>query len=193
MNSQRLVRSIFGAVVSVVVILAAGNGARSQTKGPLVEGVEVIGYRRLAREEILSHIKTRPGEAYNEEAVERDLRSVLDLGQFDSLYSRVLSEPGTRGGVVLIFEVHELPLIESVKFYGLPDGVSESEIIQALSAERVNVVKGVGFDPVQTRKAKRIIAECLASHGWLESGVDVSYENITSQSVAITFEISLRF
>ena len=193
MNSQRLIRSVFAGVFSVAVILAAYNGARAQTKGPLVEGVEVIGYRRLTKEEILSHIRTRPGEVFKQEEVQRDLMTLLDLGQFDKLHSRVLTDDGVRGGLVVTFEVHELPLIESVRFYGLPDGVSESEIIQALSAERVNVEKGAGFDPIQTRQAKRIIARYLASHSWPESGVDVSYENITSQSVAITFEISLRF
>ena len=190
MQSARLLRLVLAGIFGIVLV--SGAGVRCQTRERLVEEVTVIGYRRLAREDILKQVKTQAGDVYSEEKVKRDFQAVLDLGLFNKLHSSTVIEDGVRGGVVVIFKVSELPLIASVKFYGLPDGVSESEIAGALAAERVNIVKGAPFELAELRKAERIITNYLIAHGWQDSGVDVIREN-TSDSVAITFSISLRF
>jgi|SRR5882672_7489248 len=185
--------AIVAAIMSVGFVRSAGTAAQPQTKSRLVEEIVVVGYRRLEREEILSHISTRAGDPFNEESIQRDFQQLLALGLFNKLHSRVTVEDGLRGGMVVIFEVYELPLIESVKFYGLPDGVSESEIISALAAAKVNIGKGAVIDQPLLQKAKRLIARELAAHGWPNSGVETSFEYLASQSVTLTIAISLRF
>ena len=74
----------------------------------LVEGVDIIGNRRLTAKEILSWIQTRAGDPYNEEKLKRDFDALLGTGQFDKTQTRVMIEDGARGGVKVIFEVVEL-------------------------------------------------------------------------------------
>ena len=78
----------------------------------LVESVEIIGNRKLTAEQILSWIKTRPGDTYREEQVKRDFDAILATGYFDKTQTRAIIEDGVRGGVRLIFEVVELPAIK---------------------------------------------------------------------------------
>src|SRR6267378_1572735 len=111
--------SLVGTAVAVIAVGGLVYGAPAQRSSRLVEGVAVIGYRRLSKEDILKHVKTKPGEVYSWKQVQRDLQSVLALGVFDKRETRVLQETGQRGGVVIIFEVVELPRILEISFKGL--------------------------------------------------------------------------
>jgi outer membrane protein assembly factor BamA len=181
--------SLVGTVVAVIAVGGLVYGAPAQRASRLVEEVAVIGNRRLAREEILKHVKIKPGEVYSWKQVQRDLQSVLALGVFDRVQTRVLQESGLRGGVVIIFEVVELPRILEISFKGLRH-IKETEIIDALRREHVNLEKDSVDDPVQVRQAIRIIRKFLMSRGWANPSVTVLREMLTSQSLSITFVIT---
>src|SRR5437763_9459864 len=69
----------------------------------LVERVDVEGNRRLRDEDIIYHIQTRAGDPYNPAQVQRDLQALLNLPFFDKTETRVATQPGEKGGVVVIF------------------------------------------------------------------------------------------
>jgi len=181
--------SLVGTAVAVIAVGGLVYGAPAQRSSRLVEGVAVIGYRRLSKEDILKHVKTKPGEVYSWKQVQRDLQSVLALGVFDKRETRVLQETGQRGGVVIIFEVVELPRILEISFKGLRH-IKETEIVDALRREHINLEKDSVDDPVQVRQAIRIIRKFLMSRGWANPSVTVLREMLTSQSVSITFVIT---
>jgi len=85
-----------------------GSPAQEPTAGRLIESVEIIGLRSRGSQEIMAHLKTRPGEPYRQEQVTADFQSLLALGFFDRLNTRVRVEEGTRGGVNVVFELVEL-------------------------------------------------------------------------------------
>ncbi len=98
----------------------ADAGSRSAAAPQqVVETVDIQGNRRLRDEDLLYYIKTRPGDVYDPAALERDLRELLSLNFFDKTATRVLTEEGVRGGVNVIFEVRELPIIRDLQFRGL--------------------------------------------------------------------------
>jgi outer membrane protein assembly factor BamA len=179
--------SLMGTAVAVIVG-GLGYKVRAQRASRLVEEVAVIGYRRLSKEDILKHVKTKPGEVYSWKQVQRDLQSVLASGLFDRVQTRVLQETGRRGGVVITFEVVELPRILEIRFEGLRH-LKETEIIDELRREHVNLEKDAVDDPVQVRQAIRVIRRFLMSRGWANPSVTVLREMLTSQSVSITFVI----
>src|SRR5436853_5387604 len=55
----------------------------------LVENVDIVGNRRLRKEDILYYIQTRAGDPYSPEAVNRDLQTILSLNFFDKVGTRV--------------------------------------------------------------------------------------------------------
>lgn len=84
-----------------------GSPAQEPTAGRLVERVEITGLRSRGSQEIMAHLKTRPGEPFSQEQVTSDFQSLLALGFLDRLNTRVRVEEGTRGGVNVVFELVE--------------------------------------------------------------------------------------
>lgn len=166
----------------------ASQGAQS-TQQRLVEAVDIQGNRRISEDSILYYVQTRPGDPYNEQQVQRDFQAIMALGWFDKTKSRVLIQDGPRGGVEVIFEVKELPIIRDLQFEGLK-AVAESDILKAFRESRVGVSKESIFDPVKVRNATRIIKELLASRGYPNATVDVRTEEVSATSVAVTFVVN---
>jgi TonB family protein len=167
----------------------AGEIGLNDAVGREIETLEIVGNRRFSDQEILHWVKTRPGDVLNVRQVSRDLETILATGYFDKTSTRVISEEGARGGVVIRFEVFELPLISEVKFEGLKD-LTESVIFAALLKENIDVRKGAVYDPAKVRSAVRVIRNLLESKGQGNANVEVHSENVTTFLVALTFVIS---
>lgn len=169
----------------------ANNNPTTETSAKqqqLIETVDIQGNRRLRDEDLLYYIKTRPGDVYNQAQLERDLKELLSLNFFDKIKTRVLTEEGVRGGVNVIFEVSELPIIRDLQFEGLK-AVPESEILKAFREQRVGISKEAVYDPVKARNAIRILREQLASKGFPNANIEVREEEVSATSTAITFVV----
>ncbi len=198
---MQILRSI-GIVAALTVFMTGSVSASTNTitKVPeknedttekpqqLVESVDIQGNRRLKDQDLLYYIKTRQGDTYDPKQVERDMKELLSFNWFDKTESRVLTEQGVRGGVDVIFEVKELPIIRDLQFEGTK-AIQESDILKAFRENRVGISKEAIYDPVKTRVAKRILREMLASKGYPNTKVEVRDEIVSATSVAITFDI----
>ncbi|HKN83702.1 MAG TPA: outer membrane protein assembly factor BamA [Pyrinomonadaceae bacterium] len=180
-------------MAGIIVTLASPRrvlAQQTQTQPPqrLVESVDIIGNRRLRKDDILYYIQTRPGDPYNVEQVQRDYQTLLSLTFFDKTATRVLTETGPRGGVNIIFEVKELPIIRDLTFEGL-HSVQESDLLKAFRERRVGVSKESIYDPVKVRNAIRVIKELLAAGGHPNATVEEKTEEVSATSLAITFDV----
>ena len=164
-------------------MLCRGLGRSNQR---LVESVDILNNRRLRKDDILYYVQTRPGDPYNEAQVERDLQAILQLGFFDKTATRVLTEEGARGGVNVIFEVKELPIIRDLQFEGLKS-VAESDVLKAFRERRVGISKESVYDPVKARNAVRVLKELLASKGHPNATVEQRRDEVSATSTALTF------
>lgn len=158
-------------------------------RGRVVEELDVIGNRRLTREQILQVIKTRAGDIYDADQVQKDLMAIVATGQFNSIGTRVLLEDAIRGGVRVIFEVFELPLITDIKFEGIDDA-HRSAIIEELRTQKSAVEKGTPLDLVKLRKAARIIQSFLESRGSQGVRAEALIENLSATEVAVIFKVT---
>jgi outer membrane protein insertion porin family len=180
----------FGLLAGITATFATPNGviAQQPQSQRLVENVDIIGNRRLRKDDILYYIQTRAGDPYNEEQVQRDYQTLLSLTFFDKTATRVFTETGARGGVNVIFEVKELPIIRDLTFEGL-SSVQESDVLKAFRERRVGVSKESIYDPVKVRNAMRVIKELLAASGHPNAVVEERTEEVSATSLAITFVI----
>ena len=179
---------ILPAIASTRIIDPISHGSASATSQQVVESVDIQGNRRLRDEDLLYYIKTRPGDVYDPAALERDLKELLSLNFFDKTATRVLTEDGIHGGVNVIFEVKELPIIRDLQFKG-SKAVSESDILKEFREKRVGISKEAVFDPVKANAARRTLREMLAAKGYPNAKVEVKEEKVSETSVAITFNI----
>ncbi len=154
----------------------------------IVENVDIQGNRRLRDDDLLYYIKTRSGDVYDPAALERDLKELLSLNFFDKTATRVITTEGQRGGVNVIFEVRELPIIRDLQFTGAK-ALTESDILKKFREERVGISKEAVYDPVKSRGAIRILRELLASKGYPNAKITIKEEEVSATSIALTFEI----
>ncbi|HEV2859517.1 MAG TPA: outer membrane protein assembly factor BamA [Pyrinomonadaceae bacterium] len=158
-------------------------------QGARVERVDIEGNRRLRDEDVLYHIQTRAGDPFSAEQVQRDLITLLNLPFFDKTETRVSTETGPLGGVIVIFTVRELPIVRDVDFKGLKS-VPESDVLKAFREQRVGVSKETSLDPVKVNNARRVIKELLAQSGHPNAVVNADVEEVSQTSVAVTFDIN---
>jgi outer membrane protein insertion porin family len=188
MHSYREFKLIFLSgliLLASVFVLPSSIFAQDQR---LVENVDIVGNRRLRKDDILYYIQTRPGDPFNEQQVQRDLQTILQLGFFDKTATRVLTEGGARGGVNVIFEVKELPIIRDLQFDGLKS-VPESDVLKAFRERRVGVSKESIYDPVKSRNAVRVLKELLAEHGHPNATIEERRDEVSATSTAVTYVI----
>lgn len=190
----------FGLVLLSLLVLnsvatAAPNGkkkANSTTKSvalqQLVENIDIQGNRRLRDEDLLYYIKTRAGDVYSPQQLERDLKELLSLNFFDKVETKVFTEPGVRGGVNVIFQVKELPIVRELVFEGLK-AVPESDVLKAFREQRVGISKEAVYNPVNAQKGIRVIRELLAGKGFPNAKVTIRSEEVSATSVGVYFEV----
>ena len=189
MHSYRASMLVFlSAFCGIISIFASSHPVKAQQTQRLVESVDVTGNRRLRKDDILYWVQTRAGDTYSVEQVERDYQAILALGFFDKTATRVLTETGPRGGVNIIFEVKELPIIRDLIFEGL-SSVAESDVLKAFRERRVGISKESVYDPVKARNAMRVIKELLAAAGHPNATVEERSEEVSATSRAITFVV----
>jgi Surface antigen variable number repeat len=164
------------------------EGTSADAPGRLVEAVNIIGHRRLTTEQILSWIKTRPGEPYSAEQIKRDFEAVLATGNFDKTQTRVTMDDGVRGGVVLTFMVVELPLVGEIKFEGLR--LDPSLVFDAWKKKHIDLRAGGPYDVLAIKSAVRIIKQVLDENGQSNSRVELLTNQPTATTVNITFVIT---
>ncbi len=188
---------VFISLSALVVTSVAAYGAKLtnaieskslSNQQQVVESVDIQGNRRWRDEDLLYYIKTRAGDIYDPAVLERDLKELLTFGAFDKTATRVLTEAGVRGGVNVIFEVRELPIIRDLQFEGLK-AVEESEVLKAFRERRAGISKESVYDPVKARNATRILRELLASKGYPNAKVSVREEEVSATSIAVYFEV----
>jgi outer membrane protein insertion porin family len=192
MHSYRVVWLAVLSAIIAISTLAFGNSAYAQQQPQpqqrIVESVDIIGNRRLRKDDILYYVQTRTGDVFNAAQVERDLQAILALGFFDKVQTRVTTEDGPRGGVIVTFYVIELPIIRDIQFEGL-HSVPESDVLKTFRERRVGVSKEAILDPVKLKAAERVVKELLAAKGHPNATVNASVEQVSATSSAITFNI----
>ncbi len=187
-SSRAFMLILLSAICSLASILVTPGITHAQTSQRLVESVDITGNRRLREDDILYYVQTRPGDPFNEQQIQRDLQAILALGFFDKTATRVLTEDGARGGVNVIFEVRELPIIRDLQFEGL-SSVAESDVLKAFRERRVGVSKESIYDPVKVRNAIRVLKELLAARGHPNATIEERRDEVSATSTALTFEI----
>jgi len=195
--SRRLLLAVLVAGQLGLLLCGLTTGARAQepvapapsSAQRLVEDVEITGNRRNRKEDLLYYVTTRQGDPYNEAQVQRDFQALMSLGFFNKVESRVLTQEGPRGGVIVIFEVKELPIIRDLQFKGM-HSITESEVLKAFREKHVQVSKENTLNPVNVNNAKRLLKEMLAAKGHPNATVDAEIEKVSESSSAITFNIN---
>ena len=148
------------------------------------------GNRRIQRATLLARIFSRPGDAYNVEAVRRDFQALWNTQFFEDVRLEVEDDPDQANGKILIFHVQERPVIRRIEYKG-NKSITESDILDAFKEKKVGLSVESQFDPTKIKHAEVVLKELLAAHGHQFATVKPTYERISAtNSVKIVFNIN---
>lgn len=171
------------------VVLASGAApARPQdpSEARIVEAIDFQGNRRIPEDSMRLWVQTRENEPFSTDQIRRDLKTILAQGFFED--AKVFTEEGPRGGVVVIFEVKEFPIILDIDYPGLKS-VSESDLLEEWRKRSLGLSKEAQLDPVKATRAAAVIREMLAAKGRPEAVVKWQEEDISPTAVILHFNV----
>ena len=182
-----LASAIVIAIVSFISIRPA-LAQRPQASEVFVEEIEIRGNRRIPRESVLYYVQSKPQDRFDLSLAQRDLQSIIQMGLFDPLATKLFVEDGPRGGKIIIFQVKEYPIIRAIEYRGMKSA-TESEVLTRWKERTVQVSKESQFDPSKVNRARLVLRELLAEKGHPNADVSVEVEEISATTVGLVFDV----
>ncbi len=163
--------------------------AQQDQNQPVIQHIEIIGNRRIARDTLLARIFSRPGDPYSEEAVRRDFQALWNTQFFEDIRLEVEDSPDNPNGKTVVFYVTERPIIRRIEYKG-NKSITESDILDAFKEKKVGLSVESQFDPTKIARAEVVLKALLAAHGHQFATVKPTYERIAAtNAVKLVFNI----
>jgi outer membrane protein insertion porin family len=173
----------------LVQVLESQQSHASHATQSFIERLDIAGNRRVQRTTIMAHIRTRPGDPYDGEAVQRDAQALRDTGYFYEVRLRVEDDPDASKGKIVVFVVKERPVIRRIEYLGIKS-ISEADIENAYKENKITLSVENWFDPGKMTRAATVIEKLLAAHSHPSATVKPTYERTASSNeVTIVFTI----
>jgi outer membrane protein insertion porin family len=163
---------------------APPQAAPEQPQQRIIEDINFHGNRRIPAATLRARIFSHKGDAYDENALERDLHALWNTGFFDDI--RVEASDGPKGGKIVAFYVREKKLIRQIDYKGLST-VSQSDALDRFKERKVGLSIESQYDPVVIKHAEVVLEQLLAEHGRQFASAKARTRNIPPNSVALTF------
>jgi outer membrane protein insertion porin family len=162
----------------------AGTPALAQ-QSDMISGIEVHGNRSVPAEAVRAHIFSRPGDVYDQAAIERDFNSLWNTGYFEDI--RFEREATPKGWVLHVY-VKEKPRIKEINYLGI-NTISKSDILDRFKEAKVGLSVESQYDPTKVKKAEVTIKQLEAEHGHQFATIRTEVRPIPPASVGVTFVV----
>ncbi len=161
------------------------EGQAGEGKG-VIGRIVVDGNVRVSDTAFFSNLHLKPGDAYDERAIQDEFRRLWDLDLFDD----IIVESRKRGGNVydLIFHVRDRPLVGNVAFVGMK-AVTEANIQERLNQSKCEVRRGQPVDFSVLNRAEAAIEQLLAEKGFLQARAKARLTPVGQGQREVTFTI----
>ncbi|MBC8085752.1 MAG: outer membrane protein assembly factor BamA [Phycisphaerae bacterium] len=164
--------------------LAAQDAADVALRCATPDSIVVVGNRRVSQASIREKFDFKPGEELATPSIDRALRALYAMGQFEpeAHISRcdLASVPGK---VLLVFEVKERPLLADVRVQGVK-ALSERDV-----RDRVDLLIGRPVDPAQVQRARTRIDSLYESKGYYLAVIKPDSTVTSDGRIALTYTI----
>jgi outer membrane protein insertion porin family len=146
------------------LIMEGGPNYGPAQPTPLILDVRIIGNETTPESDIISQLKTRKDRYFDPEVIQSDVHRLVTYGKFRNV--KVYPQP-VPGGMVVTFEVFEVPTIHYIRFLG-NRGLSDKRLLNE-SALKVN-------DPLNrfgVEEGRRKIEALYHSKGFSKATVSI--------------------
>jgi outer membrane protein insertion porin family len=178
-------RFLSNQVGLVVLICALTPVLFAQQQPDVVSAIEVHGNRSVPAETVRAHIFTRPGDVYDQAAIERDFNSLWNTGYFEDI--RFEREATPKGWILHIY-VKEKPRVREINYLGI-NAISKSDILDRFKQDKVTLSPESQYDPTKVKKAEVVIRNLEAEHGHQFATIRTEVRPVPPASVGLTFVV----
>ncbi|HJY81775.1 MAG TPA: outer membrane protein assembly factor BamA [Candidatus Binatia bacterium] len=173
-------------MVGAVLLLLAGqvwaaDPSSATAAGPPLADIKVIGNDRVEEEAIRVHITSRPGDLINPEIIDKDVRSIYEMGFFNNVEVSVSEE---NGRTILTYQVYERPLIREVHIEGTK-GLSKEDFETALKIHPRTIL-----NPVKIRRGIAETKKAYEKKGFLDAEITYRTEEAGAGETILTFTVN---
>ena len=167
-----------------LLVVFAGAPAFAQ-QSDVISAIQVHGNRSVPAEAVRAHIFSRPGDVYDQAAIERDFNSLWNTGYFEDI--RFEREATPKGWILHVY-VKEKPRIKEINYLGI-NAISKSDILDRFKEAKVGLSVESQYDPTKVKKAEVTVKQLLAEHGRQFATIRTEVRPIPPASVGITFVV----
>lgn len=159
----------------------SSDDASEAARGLTIQGIEVVGNRRVSRQDILAYLKEKPGQTYTPEGLAQDVRELWGAGFFSEIEVDLDRSPA---GVALRFIVRELPTIKAIEFEG-NDEIDDDDLTEAIEVK----VDSVQSDAAIARSIQKI-RDKYAEKGYFLAEAESSLKAEKNNEVTLSFKVT---
>ncbi|MBU1084235.1 MAG: outer membrane protein assembly factor BamA [Candidatus Omnitrophota bacterium] len=134
-------RILFAAVISMSLSVLGANPVSAQSDAAVqatqasrkISDIKIKGNSSVSTATILSRLKLKPGDSFEESALNKELKRLYATGFFSDVFVETQENPE---GIVVLFTVLEKPVIKDIEFKG------NSKLKDAHLLKRITIKKG---------------------------------------------------
>jgi outer membrane protein insertion porin family len=164
-------------VIGMVLVLgthAPGHAA------PTITRVDITGNVRVEEDAIRVHLQSQPNTAFDQDALDKDIRAIYAMGFFDQVTVETVAEGK---GIVLTFKVHERPLVRAVTIEGA-ENVKTEEVEQALRIRAHTILI-----PDRLRQGVEAAKKLYGEKGYLDAEITYTTSPVGENEVDIAYTV----
>jgi len=173
---QRLVACGVALALVAGATPVAAQGERS------IARVAIAGNLRVEEDAIRVHLRSQPGQPFDQETLDRDVRAVYGMGFFDQVDADL--EPVERNQVVITFRVKERPLVRTVKVEGAKK-VKREEVEGALKVRPHTIL-----DPEKARQGVEAAKKLYVEKSYLDAEITYRTELVGENEVDVLYTVT---
>ena len=142
--------------------------------------VKITGNKTVSSEKVISIIKTRRGEVYNENIINNDIKSLYETGYFDTIE---VNKESTPQGIVVTFELKEKPVIKEILIKGA------HRIHKKRIEKIIDLQEGAFLDEYKLKEVADKIKDFYSKKGFSSAKVDYNISVDKENHATVTFNI----
>ncbi|MDJ0835636.1 MAG: outer membrane protein assembly factor BamA [Acidobacteriota bacterium] len=152
----------------------------------VIEEIIIQGNRRFPEDSIRYRISNQVGDVLDSKRVTSDIKAIWETGEFDNVRVGLLESE--TGGVVLVYDVSELPLVVEVDYRGNKK-LTKSSITDKVEEERLTIAEDDTLDYGRINAIRRLIKGIMDERGLRFGTVNYTLERLDAGTARVVFNI----
>jgi len=152
----------------------------------VIQEIRIQGNKRVSKETIQYRITTKAGDTLDPQNVSRDIKELWQTGLFE--YIAVQATPLDEGGLALVYQFRDLPLVVEVDFRG-NQKLGKSSITDKIDEELLTIEEDTPLDYKKVNAIRTLIKQMLNDKGLRNGRVDYTLERLDAGTARVVFNI----